>query len=418
MQKDYAVVVGIDWADKKHAYALKVKGSDKIRCGYFIQKASSIGDWVEMLRKLSGGGKVAIATEQAKGGLIFALMKYDFIHLYILNPQNVANYRESFTSSGAKSDPADALLILDFLENRYKKLPAWVPEPEDVRLLQRLTEQRVRLVHDLKRLGNKLTSTLKEYFPEVLEMFPRIYRTIVADFLIAYPTLEDAKRATDEELLSFFRAHNAGNPKMSAKRISLIREAAPLIHDRAVIESNLLFVKSLAHGLKALNTAIAEYDSKIEEIYSRLPDKKLFDSLPSAGEVSAPRLLAAMGTDRSRFKSAVELSCFLGISPVIESSGNQSWTHWRFNCNNIIRQSFVEWTFLSLRTCFWAEELYKKLRAKGKAHSVAIRAIAFKWVRIIFRMWKEKDPYSEARYLKALRKAGSPLINGLQPNPE
>ena len=116
-----------------------------------------------------------------------------------------------------------------------------------------------------------------------------------------------------------------------------------------------------------------------------------------------------MGTDRSRFSSAEELACFLGIAPVIERSGSQCWIHTRYKCSKPLKQAFVEWTFLSLRSSYWAEELYKKLRAKGKAHSVAIRAIAFKWVRIIFRCWKDRTPYNEVLYLKALRKAGSPM---------
>lgn len=263
MQKDYTVWVGIDWADKKHAYAMRVTGSDKLKTGTFIQKASSITDWVELLRKLAKGGQVAIATEQLKGGLVFALMKYDFIHLYPLNPDSVAKYRQSFTSSGAKSDPADAKFILEFLESRYKKLTPWIPEPDNVRLLQRLTEQRVRLVHDVKRLGNRLTSTLKEYFPEVLEMFPKIYRSIVADFLLAYPSLEAAKKASEQELLSFFRSHTSGNAKMSMKRIQIIRDAIALTNDRAVIESNSLFIQSMAAQIKAINISIAAYEERI-----------------------------------------------------------------------------------------------------------------------------------------------------------
>jgi transposase len=177
----------------------------------------------------------------------------------------------------------------------------------------------------------------------------------------------------------------------------------------AVIASNTLLVKGLAIELKVLNQTIDEYNSEIEKTYLTIPDSKIFDSLPSAGEVSAPRLLAAMGTDRSKFSSAEELACFLGIAPVIERSGNQCWTHTRYKCSKPLKQAFVDWTFLSLRSSYWAEELYKKLRAKGKAHSVAIRAVAFKWVRIIFRCWKDRTAYSEINYLKALRKAGASI---------
>lgn len=415
MANHYAVWVGIDWADKKNAFALRVTEGDKIQHGSFLQRASSIEDWVRSVQKLARGGKVAVALEQSKGGLIFALMKYDFIVLYPLNPNTFAKYRDAWKPSGAKDDPTDAALILDLLERHHAKLTAWVPEPDNIRTLQRLTEQRVRLMNDLKRIGNKLTTSLKEYFPAALDLFPRIYRNVVADFLLAYPTLEDVQAASDQELRSFFREHSSGGAKLAEKRITLLRAALPLTTDRAVIDSNALFVKALAQQLKTLNACIAEYNTQIESVYAELPDRQIFDSLPCAGEVSAPRLLAAFGTDRSRFASADELLAFLGISPVIERSGNQSWTRWRYKCNKPLRQAVIEWAFLSLRNCFWAEQLYKKLRAKGKSHPTAVRAIAFKWVRIIFRLWKDRVPYSEARYLKALQKAGSPLIGTYSP---
>lgn len=408
--KEISVWVGVDWADKAHAYALRRVGSEKIATGRFVQRATAIDEWVSSLRKLSGGGKVAIALEQSKGGLIFALMKYSFLVLYPINPNTLAKYREAWARSGAKDDPSDAALLLELIENHHKKFTAWTPEPESLRLLQRITEQRVRLVHDLKRVGNQLTSTLKEYFPEVLEIFPRIYREIVADFLLGYPTLKAAQAASDQELHSFFRSHTAGSSKLTCKRIALLKAAIPLTQEQAIINSNALFAQALARELKALNASVGIYNQEIEKVYQSIPDHQLFDSLPSAGEVSGPRLLAAMGINRTKFQSANQVACFMGIAPVVERSGNQCWTHWRFRCNKILRQAFIEWAFLSTRTSLWAEQFYKTQRQKNKTHSVAVRALAFKWIRIIFRIWKDRQPYSEVLYLKALKTSGSSLI--------
>lgn len=254
MQNDYAVWVGIDWADKKHFYALHISGKTGIKRGTFLQKSSSIAEWVESLRKMAKGGKVDVALEQSKGGLIFALMKYDFIVLYPINPRAVAKYRETWSGSGAKDDPTDAALILEMVELHHKKFNPWIPEPENVRLLQRLTESRVNLINEMKRLGNKLTSALKEYFPEVLEMFPKIYRSIVADFLLAYPTLMEAQKASDKELLAFFRSHSAHK---SLSRIELIRKAVALTTDTPVLASNTFLVQAIARQLKVLNESNA-----------------------------------------------------------------------------------------------------------------------------------------------------------------
>jgi hypothetical protein len=49
-------------------------------------------------------------------------------------------------------------------------------------------------------------------------------------------------------------------------------------------------------------------------------------------------------------------------------------------------------------------------RAKGKQHNAAVRALAFKWIRIIWKCWQTRTPYNEVTYVESLRKAGSPLL--------
>lgn len=406
--------IGIDWGNDQNAYAIKI--GDKVTKGFFPQTPRGIDSWVKSIQKRYSSNKIVIALEQKRGALIFALTKYEFLSLYPINPESLANYRKTWATSGAKDDPTDAILLVDMLSQHVTKLQPLSLQKEHTRLLQRLTEQRQRLLHDLKRCGNQLTSTLKEYFPLVLELFPRIYRDIVAEFVLKYPTLQKVQAAADEELLAFFRSFGAHAPKCITKRIELIRSALPLVDDPALIDSNALFVQALAREIKALNQGINIFEEQIKLVYEmHKEDSIIIDSLPAVGEVMGPRLLAAIGTDRSRFNSADELARAAGVAPVIERSGNSSWTHWRFKCNKHFRQAFIDWAFLSVRSSFWAENFYKSQRAKGKSHSIAVRALAFKWIRIIYKMWKNKTTYSEATYLKALSKSGSHLIGVTAP---
>jgi len=64
-----------------------------------------------------------------------------------------------------------------------------------------------------------------------------------------------------------------------------------------------------------------------------------------------------------------------------------------------------------------ARAYYAMQRSKGKSHAIAVRALAFKWIRIIFRLWKDGEVYSEAKYLAALQRNGSPIIKFLAENP-
>ena len=154
-------------------------------------------------------------------------------------------------------------------------------------------------------------------------------------------------------------------------------------------------------------------DLAIKEKYRAMEDRFIFDSLPGAGPQLAPRLLVAFGTKSERFERAEDIQKFAGVAPVIEQSGKKKWTHWRYSCPTFLRQSFVEWAGLSIRYSFWAKAYYEQQINKGKSHNVAIRSLAFKWIRIVFRCWKNRKPYDESTYLNALKKRGSPLLQGV-----
>ena len=79
----------------------------------------------------------------------------------------------------------------------------------------------------------------------------------------------------------------------------------------------------------------------------------------------------------------------------------------------LLRQTFVEWTNHSRNHSLWASKFYDEQRRNGKRHQVAIRALAFKWIRIMYRCWKERQPYDEAKYLLSLKKKSSPLVKNL-----
>ena len=124
----------------------------------------------------------------------------------------------------------------------------------------------------------------------------------------------------------------------------------------------------------------------------------------------APRLLAAFGSQRERYQNAAEVQTLSGIAPVTESSGKSSWVHFRFACSKFLRQSFHEWAALSITQSQWARAYYELQRHRGKKHHAAVRALAFKWIRIIYRCWKEQVVYDENVYLAALAKHNSPLL--------
>lgn len=322
----------------------------------------------------------------------------------------LAKYRQAFTPSRAKDDPTDAEIALDLLLRHPEKVPPLRRESADMRALQRAVEDRRAIVEDRVRLTNRITNALKAYFPQAVDWFRDKETAIFADFLERWPTLEAAQRAREKTLEDFFRAHNVRYASAVERRIAAIRAEQPLTTDAAVIGPSRLLVEVLLPQLRAVCQAVARFDAEIERLCSTLADYRIFRALPGAGPVFAARLLAAFGEQRERFPSAEALQRYAGVAPVTERSGNKNWVHWRWSCPKFLRQTFVEWVGETIPRSFWAKAFYDRQKAKGATHAAAIRALAFKWIRILYRCWVDRLPYDESRYLSALQKRSSPVL--------
>jgi transposase len=409
----FAAFVGIDWADAKHDGCLQTAGSAKREYFQLEHTPEAIDAWVTTLRTRFNSQPVAICLELNKGPLVSALRKYDFLVLFPINPLTLARYREAFTPSRAKDDPTDAALQLELLLTHRDKLQPLQPQSPAMRALAQLVEHRRRVVGDKVRITNRLTSTLKNYFPHVLHWFQEKDTAIFCDFLSRWSTLKAAQLARRSTLETFFREHHVRYADIIAQRIQAITSATPLTTDAGVIAPNALLVQALVAQLRVTLQAIADFDTAIAQCAQNHPDFSLFQALPGAGPVFASRLLVAFGEQRERYASAAELQKYAGIAPVTERSGKKSWVHWRLQCPKFLRQTFVEWAAESIRHSFWAQVYYQQQRDKGKAHQAAVRALAFKWIRILYRCWQERTPYDESVYLQALHHRGSALIQNL-----
>src|SRR6266849_6550831 len=94
-EQEIAVYIGVDWGDERHSVHLQAEGGSTIEHFELEQKPDVLHDWVAQLRQRAGGRKVAIAIEQRKGAVIHALLMYDFLVLYPVNPTALARYEDS-----------------------------------------------------------------------------------------------------------------------------------------------------------------------------------------------------------------------------------------------------------------------------------------------------------------------------------
>src|SRR5438477_3022079 len=228
-----------------------------------------------------------------------------------------------------------------------------------------------------------------------------------------WPSLQQLKRARLETIRRFYYAQNARRGDVIARRLALIAQALPLTDDPALIESSIVTVQALTLGLRAVHTAISRYDREIARTFAQHPDASLFATLPGSGTTYSARLLAAFGSRRELFENAEALLNFSGIAPVLKRSGQTTTIHRRYARPLFVHQSFIEYANESIRHSLWARAFYQMQKDAQKTHWVIIRALAYKWIRILFRCWQERTPYDEIRYLRSLQKSRSPLLQYL-----
>jgi len=408
-EPSFAAWVAIDWADRKHYWHMAITDSALREKGSLDHTPQAIDHWATALQQRFPEGPVAVCLEQSRGPLVYQLAKYPHLVLYPVHPATIARYRAAFFPSGAKDDPGDTDLLLEILLHHRQHLRRLDPDTHETRLLALLTEQRRSLVDERTRQSNRLTACLKLYYPQPLDWMDNIDSPLGCALLQRWPTLTQLQSASAEVLRGFFVEHNCRSTRRIEERIQAISQATPAVHDPVLLEAGAINTGSLVAMLESLNCRVASLDQRIAELVPKHPEASLFAGLPGAGPVLLPRLIVAFGTNRERFASAAELAAFSGIAPVSKQSGHSKHVVFRRACPLFLRQTFHEFANCSRAKSAWARVFYRLQRDAGKHHHAAVRALAFKWIRILFRCWKDRTPYDEARYMARLQQLHSPL---------
>jgi transposase len=413
---NFAVTIGLDWADQKHDLWIRPADGSKAQHLRLEQTPEALHEWVAKLRERFGNRPVAIGIETSRGPVISALLAYDFIVFFPVNPKALKDYRAAFSVSGAKDDRTDAQLLEEFIRLHRDKLKALEPDTELTRKLAGLAENRRHLVDERTRLVNQLHATLKTYYPLAETLLDgQMNKPLAADFLARWPELESLQKAAVQTLRAFFYKHNSRSAQKMEERLAALQKAKALTTDPAIITPARLLVVALASMLRPLHQAIARLDNEIEQAMDQHPDASIFRSFPGAGPALAPRLLVAFGTHRDRFESADEVAQFYGLAPVVIQSGNSQTTHMRHRCPKFGRQTFHENANCAAKQEPWARCYYEQQKERhDDKHHQACRALAYKLIRVYFPCWKQRKAYDPDRYLRALETHGSPLHKKLQ----
>lgn len=383
--------VGIDNSHSSHSVLIIDHEGRKVQ--HLIVENTLEG--FEILKeRLSQYDFVAIGCEIAHGPLIDYLKGNEF-EFYSINPLKVKRFKETHTVSKNKNDYVDAMAIAQYLKANYGYLRPMVFSSPEVEELKHLSTIHDQLKEEHKRLTTQLIDALKRYFPLLSGLFSRSTLPILSHIVLNYPTWEELKSTSEEHLKHFmFKHHYPG--KDIARLQERIRNHKQCISpdvEKAysckarILASNILMVKI---GLK-------EIQQRMMEITKRHQLGEIFLSVPGSGPILGPKLLAIFGDNKSIFQNYNSAQCYFGTAPRNYQSGKVHRVIMRRACNKQARNVLFQLAFSSMLHSTWAREYYDAQRSKGKKHSVAVRALSNKWVKILYYLWLREEPYCEEK---------------------
>jgi len=349
----------------------------------------------ELDKKLKVIKDSKIGFELPHGPLVDYLHEHDY-KLYSLNPLKIKRFKESLKVSGNKNDDIDAVAIAEYLRGNKNYTREMVYNSHEIEQLKNLSIIHSRLTNNRARHLNKLHFVVRQYFPLHEGLFGDFGCTIQLKMIIKYPTFAELFAASDKEIDEFLKANKYRRQIFIDRVIQKIRKYNQLISED-VIFAYRIEAECLCELLIVLNNKLNEIELEMNKITDSHRLGEVFKSLPGAGNILACKLLALFGDNKERFDDYNGVQCLFGTAPKNYQSGMYHKVIMRKACNKSARAVLYKYAFSSLQFSSWSREYYDMQRAKGKKHSVAVRALSNKWIKIIFKLWKDEIFYDESK---------------------
>jgi len=409
--QQFTCFLGFDWAYDHHD-VVALDGPGRILLDLRLEDTAE--GWAHLRRQLLERvgpdlGRTAVAVETCNGPAVERLLGLGCA-VFPINPKAAERYRERKAPMGAKSDRLDAWSFADALRtdgHGWRRLVSDDPLTQELRILCRdeiaLIQQRTALVCQLKQ-------ALHEYYPAALEAFEDWVNDGAWAFVAAFPTPSALVQAGKRRWEKFLHAHKLYRPETYLRRLAVFARANAFTAGAGITAGKSRLALALVAQLQVLQKQLGLYRKAIEALFDRHPDRDIFGSLPGAAEKLAPRLLAELGDNRQRFDDAQGLQCYAGSAPVTKASGRRRVVFFRTGCNKVLRSTVHLWADQSRKKCLWAQVYYEHKREEGKSHACALRCLAQRWLKIVWKMWQSRSVYDPDLHMRNQVKHGSWVV--------
>jgi transposase len=400
---------GIDWSDKYLDFCLRSADGDELSAGRIEVSCQGLTELFLKLDPYGDPSQIAIAIETTHGPWIQSLLDRGYV-VYPVNPKRSEAFRQSMSANGEKTDKIDARGLAMLLRTFHKDLHHIKPDDPEIVSLRIACQDRLRLVEERVAKGNELLSILKVHYPAFPGFFGDHTSKIALEFLCCFPTQNQMKSITPARLRKWLKTHSYNSTQRIDEMVEHLKAPALPVPEH-LQRSKAPLVQYLSASILSLHEIIDEREKNIHRDFDQLPQADWAKSLPRAGDALEPSLLAIFGRDKNRFASVNEARALMGTGPVTKSSGQSRIVVFRRGCWKFARRTMHLFADQSRHACAWAREFYDRQRSKGKKHHEALRALAHKWVKIIWALVRTGQTYNEAVYVRSQTRYQTEAIN-------
>lgn len=391
--------VGDDWAEEHHDVELVDEAGQRLTRARLPEGIAGITQLHELLAahvpEDAEPGQVVVGIETDRGPWVGALVAAGY-QVYAINPLQVARYRERHSTSGAKSDAADAHVLAELVRldrAGHRPIAGDSDLAEAIKLLARAHQT---LIWDRHRQLLRLRGALRESFPAALEAFEDLAAPDALELLGAAPDPASAARLSRARIRGALTRARRRSPDQRAAQVQAALRTPQLDQPPAAAGAYAAIVGSLTAVIAALNTQIQVLEAQVVAHFGRHPDAECYRSQPGLGVVLAARVLAEFGDDPARYGDARSRKNYAGTSPITQASGKRRVVLARHARNHRLADALHQQAFCALTASPGARAYYDALRARGIGHHAALRQLANRLVGILHGCLKTATTYNEA----------------------
>jgi transposase len=350
-------------------------------------------EWAD-LEPQEAVARVKVGIETDRGPWVAALVAAGY-EVFAINPMQVARYRERHSTSGAKSDAADAHVLAEIVRLDREHHRPVAGDSADAEALKLVARTHQTLIWDRSRHLLRLRSALREFFPAAIEAFADLTAPEALELLSRAPDPDRAARLSRSTIAAALRRAHRRDVEVRAERIQGVLRAPALRQPAAVAAAYAVIVTGQLRLIATLNTQIEQTGQVVAEYFGRHRDAEIYASLPGLGLVLGARVLAEFGDDPHRFADAKARKNYAGTSPITRASGRRKVVLARYARNRRLGDAVHQWAFCAMRGSPGARAYYDTLRARGTGHQAALRQLGNRLVGILHGCLKTHTRYNE-----------------------